>query len=455
MIIMLKDLTPDQEQLAGGKGGALARLLRSGYPVPDGFVVLTSAFTGDEIKPEAWETARQLLVRLRRGGKDPAFAVRSSCGGEDSAQASYAGEFETVLDVRTDAEIRAAIGTVRRSRNAERVEAYGEARGLAPVREMAVVVQRLVRAEYSGVLFTADPVGGNLMQMTGNGVRGMGEKLVSGKVNPLAFSFDRPGGKYHGPEEFKPFAGALYRLGERLDRDGGVPQDIEWAAAGGKVFILQTRPITTMREFNPVTGEVNATCTGDFLWSNGNAAEIQPEVMTLLTWSVSRLWGEGYSRWWSRYPVQGNIGGRCYFNISVQVAPFADLPGIGLKRAMGFVGDWWGRIPQDRNRPPDAVFRRRNSVPGDPSVPGRIPAIRPQSETHSRVLSAIIPPGAESSASGSGGSTPARDWRRTGAACSSRITALRPRWPASPIRTSRFMCNRNWSNSPARPTPMQ
>jgi phosphohistidine swiveling domain-containing protein len=345
MVVMLKELSPDREQLAGGKGGALARLIRRGYPVPDGFVILTSAFTGDEIKTEAWETARRLMARLRRGGKDPAFAVRSSGGGEDSAQASYAGEFETVLDVRTDAEIRAAVGTVRRSRNAARVEAYGEAQGLAPTQEMAVVVQRLVCADYSGVLFTADPVGGNLMQMTGNGVCGMGERLVSGAANPLAFTFDRPGGGYHGPAEFKPFASALHRLAERLDRELGCPQDIEWAAVGGKVFILQTRPITTMREFNPVTGEVNATGTGDFLWSNGNAAEIQPEVMTLLTWSISRLWGEGYSRWWSRYPVQGNIGGRCYFNISVQVAPFADLPGIGLKRAMGFVGDWWGKIP--------------------------------------------------------------------------------------------------------------
>ncbi|MGB7538154.1 MAG: PEP/pyruvate-binding domain-containing protein [Anaerolineales bacterium] len=346
MVIMLRDLTPDQEQLAGGKGGALARLLRRGFPVPDGFVILSTAFSGDEIKPESWEKARARLARLRRGAKDAAFAVRSSCGGEDSAQASYAGEFETVLDVRTDEEIRAAIGAVRRSRNARRVEAYNDARGLAPAQEMAVVVQRLVRAEYSGVLFTADPVSGSLMQMTGNGVRGMGDRLVSGAVNPMAFTFDRPRGGYLGPAEFKPFTSALYRLAERLDRECGSSQDIEWAEAGGRVFILQARPITTMREFNPVTGEVNATCTGDFLWSNGNAAEIQPEVMTPLTRSVSRMWGEGYSRWWSRYPVQGNIGGRSYFNISVQVAPFANLPGVGLKTAMRFVGDWWGRIPE-------------------------------------------------------------------------------------------------------------
>jgi len=346
MVVPLRELTQEQEIASGGKAGALARLLRGGYPVPKGFVILPDAFSGDEIKPEAWEKTRELLMRLRRGGKDSAFAIRSSCGGEDSADASYAGEFETVLDVRTDEEIRAAIGSVRRSRNAARAEAYREARGLAPAQEMAVVVQRLVRAEYSGVLFTADPVDGNLMRMTGNGVRGLGDRLVSGTVNPQAFTFDRPGGRYNGPGEFRPFAGALYRLAERLDKECGFSQDIEWAVAGGKVYILQTRPITTMKDFNPVTGEINATVTGDFLWSNGNAAEIQPEVMTLLTWSIYRTWGEGYSMWWSRYPVLGNIGGRCYFNISVQVAPFANLPGVGLKRAMRFVGDWWGRIPE-------------------------------------------------------------------------------------------------------------
>jgi rifampicin phosphotransferase len=344
MVVMLRNLSPDQEQLAGGKAGALARLLQSGYPVPDGFVILDSAFCGDELQPEALKQLCQFLARLRRG--EEAFAVRSSGWGEDSAEASHAGEFETVLDVRTDDEIRAAVGVVRRSRNNPNAEAYRRARGWTQTPEMAVVVQRFARADYSGVLFTADPVGGSLMRMTGNAVRGSGERLVSGRANPLEFAFQRPGGKYSGPPELAPFAHALYRLAERLDRDLGVPQDIEWGAAGGRIFLLQARPITTFREFNPSTGEINATGTGDFLWSNGNASEIQPEVMTLLTWSIYKTWGEGYSVWWSRYPVLGNIGGRSYFNISVQVAPFAHLPGVGLKKAMRFVGDWWGRIPE-------------------------------------------------------------------------------------------------------------
>lgn len=338
-------LNSDRRAQAGGKGSMLARLYQLGYLIPDGFVILPDAFDNDEIRPEAWAQAQQQLARLRGSRPDVAFAVRSSALSEDSAQASFAGEFETVLDMQTDEAVRQAIGAVRRSRGEARVKAYSRAQGLGEHHEMAVVVQQLVRAEYSGVLFTADPLTGNLMHMTGNYVHGLGEKLVSGQANPQTFIFDRPGGKYSGPAELKPFARKLYRLAERLDKELGASQDIEWAVAGGSVFILQARPITTMREFNPVTGELNASLTGDFLWSNGNAAEIQPEVMTLLTWSVGKLWGEGYTPWWSRYPAAGNIGGRNYFNISIQIAPFVTLPGVSLQGLMRYVGDWWGHAP--------------------------------------------------------------------------------------------------------------
>ncbi len=358
---------------AGGKGGALARLYQRRYPVPDGFVLLPAAFAGDDLKPEAWAQTQAHLARLRPG--QTALAVRSSALGEDSAQASFAGEFESVLGVRTAEEVRAAIGQVRQSRHSARAEAYRAAQGLsaAPAiapgqdlaaaqelaaaqgraaaqrraadQEMAVVVQRLVPAELAGVLFTADPLTGDLMHMTGNFVRGLGERLVAGQANAPAFTFDRATGKYSGPPELKPFAGRLFALAARLDRELDAPQDIEWAVAGGRVYVLQARPITTLRGFNPATGELNDTLAGDFLWSNGNAAEIQPDVMTLLSWSIVRDWGAGYAEWWSRYPASGAIGGRLYFNISVQVAPFAAVPGLGLKGALRYVGDWWGRIP--------------------------------------------------------------------------------------------------------------
>jgi len=338
------ELKPDQQARAGGKGGTLARLYQSGYPVPEGLVILPAEFEDDHLKLEAWQQVQKYLAQGRRDRTAAAFAVRSSALGEDSAQASFAGEFETVLGVCTDEDVRAAIHTVRRSRRNVRATAYSAAHGLEQISEMAVVIQRLVHAEFAGVLFTADPVTGDLMHMPGNFVRGLGEKLVSGQATPQTFRLDRQSGRYNGSPELKRFARRLYRLAVRLDKESDASQDIEWAVAGGKVYILQARPITSMREFNPATGELNSSLLGDFLWSNGNAAEIQPEVMTLLTWSVGNLWGQGYSEWWGRYRASGNIGGRNYFNISIQVAPFARIVG-GLQTALRFVGDWWGRIP--------------------------------------------------------------------------------------------------------------
>lgn len=158
-VLSFSELTMEQQSFAGGKGGALAQLYRAGYPVPDGFVILPNAFEGDELTPAVWARAKTHISRLRNG-RDTAFAVRSSTLSEDSAQASYAGEFETVLDVHTDDEIRAAIHTVRRSRHSESVRVYSQARGLDEIHEVAVVVQQMVRADISGVLFTADPVTG-------------------------------------------------------------------------------------------------------------------------------------------------------------------------------------------------------------------------------------------------------------------------------------------------------
>ena len=115
-------LTPDEQPLAGGKGGMLARLYQSGYPVPDGFVVLPSGFAGDELTAEAWAQVQEHLTHLLGENPGIAFAVRSSALSEDSASTSFAGEFETVLNVRTEDDIEGAIRIVRRSRPAYSLE---------------------------------------------------------------------------------------------------------------------------------------------------------------------------------------------------------------------------------------------------------------------------------------------------------------------------------------------
>ncbi len=318
-------------QQAGGKGGTLARLYQAGYPVPDGFVILPAAFDGDELTPEAWEQIQSHLNHMRQTASESAFAVRSSALSEDSAQASFAGEFESVLNARSNEEVQDAIRAGRQSRHSARVQTYSQERGLDGTHEMAVVVQRLVQSEISGVLFTADPLTGNQAYMAGNFVHGLGESLVSGEVNPETFTLNRPRGKYDGPDELRRYSGKLYKMATRLTRELGGQQDIEWAIAKGKVHLLQSRPVTTLRGHNPITGEWNASLTGDYLWSCANMVEALPDVMTPCTWSIMQRWGKiarpydvpvDYAS-----PFSGNIGGRLYFNLT---------PIMSFMRGLGF-----------------------------------------------------------------------------------------------------------------------
>jgi phosphohistidine swiveling domain-containing protein len=328
MVRRFDELTPEQQSFAGGKGGTLARLYQAGYPVPDGLVVLPVAFVRDEMSPQAWAQVQVHLARLRGNDPQAAFAVRSSARAEDSARASFAGEFETVLDVRTDEAVRAAIHAVRRSRHSERVRAYSRARGLHTDHEVAVIVQRLVPAEMSGVLFTADPVTGSHDQMIGNYVHGLGEGLVSGEAEPHSFALSRPKGRYDGPPELRRFARRLFELAKRLERELGSPQDVEWAIAGqrarGRLYVLQSRPITTLMGFDPLTGEFNDSLTGDYTWSCVNVGEAVSVVMTPFTWSVMRMTFDELNILPGHSSV-GNIGGRLYQNVTVGISVLGAL----------------------------------------------------------------------------------------------------------------------------------
>jgi phosphohistidine swiveling domain-containing protein len=180
---------------------------------------------------------------------------------------------------------------------------------------MAVVVQRLVRAHISGVLFTADPVSGDRAQMLGNFVYGLGDELVSGEVEPYTFTLERPKGRYDGPQALKRYARQLHKLATRLESDLGCPQDIEWAIADGDLYLLQSRPITTLVSHDPLTGEWNHTLTGDYVWTSQMTGEIFPRVLTPSSWSV---WEILFNRLRAgEIRSTGNIGGRVYMNYSL------------------------------------------------------------------------------------------------------------------------------------------
>jgi phosphohistidine swiveling domain-containing protein len=350
-VLPFDQLTPERRTLAGGKGAVLAQLHRSGYPVPDGFLILPAAFAGDELTAEAWDAVRACLAHLRSRRPGMAVAVRSSALAEDSAHASFAGEFETLLEVIQHDQVREAIHRVRRSRHGARARVYSRAQGVETDHEMAVIVQETVPADLSGVLFTADPVTGSFARMSGSFVTGLGERLVSGEATGRSFTLERPHGTYAGPERLRPFARPLFRLAGRVERELGGPQDIEWAVSGDQLFLLQSRPVTTLRGYNPATGEWNATLTGDFLWSNVNLGEAMPDVMTPFTWSILQQGAIG--RWihFQGFSSIGNIGGRPYFNISVLASIFHLLGRSDRQVLEQIEGTLHLRIPPDMEIP--------------------------------------------------------------------------------------------------------
>ncbi|MBB6214192.1 pyruvate,water dikinase [Anaerosolibacter carboniphilus] len=345
------ELTPELQFLAGGKGGMLARMYQAGYPVPEGFVILPEAFQGEKLSVEAWYEILALLNDIRKKYEGATFAVRSSALSEDSAQASFAGEFESVLNMNTDQEIQEAVYTVFRSRESERVKTYSSVQGMEQSHQIAVVVQLMVASEISGVLFTADPITGSYTSMIGNYVHGLGEQLVSGEANAYDFKLIRPKGKYDGPNEFEKYASKLYEYAARLEKELNSPQDIEWAVAKGQLYLLQARPITTLSVGNLDTYEINYSLMGDQLWVNTNVAEAIPDVYPPFSWSIAKQLDESINFIPGYYVFSGNICGRPYMNISRRVSVISTVLGKDAKGALKLLGDLYGQMPEEMRMP--------------------------------------------------------------------------------------------------------
>jgi pyruvate,water dikinase len=236
----------------GVKAANLGVVMAAGFPVPDGVVLtavaLGEAFSGsqdDAAVPVSLE--RWVTEALERLGPGP-LAVRSSAIAEDLAEASYAGQYETVLGVEGLEAVAAAVRRCWASASAARVAAYERGRSAGPPR-MAVLIQRLVPADAAGVAFTANPVSGARDEILVSAVRGLGEQLVSGAETPDEWIVrgdraDRGRGSAGAIDA--ETARSIAALAERLEVLFGVPQDVEWALAGDTLFVLQARPITAL-----------------------------------------------------------------------------------------------------------------------------------------------------------------------------------------------------------------
>lgn len=297
-------------ETAGGKAANLGELVRTGLPVPDGFAVTTQAYARAVAEGGLEEVVRAHLeapahgdgstdgpgdpdgAAVRAAFEDAALpeelraaigsayarmgggpvAVRSSATAEDLPGAAFAGQQDTYLNVVGEEALLDAVRRCWASLWSDRAIAYRRRIGMdAPDVRIAVAVQAMVPAEWAGVAFTADPVTGRRDRVWVDAGRGLGESVVSGMVTPEHYVLDGrgavvehregrgevvvraadDGGVVHeeggapgrmAPEALKELA----RLCRRVAGHWGRPMDIEWAVAGGRVLLLQARPMTAV-----------------------------------------------------------------------------------------------------------------------------------------------------------------------------------------------------------------
>jgi rifampicin phosphotransferase len=377
-------------RLVGGKAANLSRLLAFGMPVPDGFVITEHArrlFLDDgglqplvdglcgrlgERSPAAQRAAAETIAAIVRAEPLPArvieamrdarplagpgtLIVRSSAAGEDSASASYAGQLDSVPDVAGEPALALAVKRVWASRWSARALAYEAASGVA-LEGMGVIVQRQVNAAVSGVLFTEAPDDATRMLLEYCG--GMGDALVSGAVNPgrVRIAGDGAWMREAGPDVPAPEDALLLddarmqtlaRLARDIERRFGAPQDIEWTIdRDGRIWIVQTRPITSAAAPRRTPPHPVAPGRTPILWSNANVNENFPQPISPLLYSIA---GAGYYHYFrnlgrgfgipdrrlavmepSLRRIIGVHGARMYYNLTsihgvLREAPFGGL----------------------------------------------------------------------------------------------------------------------------------
>ena len=223
----------------GQRPPTLGGCCRAGFDVPAGFVI------ADPIGDDGWgREIESALLDLGPGS----FAVRSSAFGEDGGQASFAGQLDTTLGATTTAQVVQAARRTARSGAGPKATGYAARTGHAGGSVVPVIVQVMVEPEAAGVLFTRHPVSG-ADEVVIEAAGGLGDKVVDGTVTPQAWTVDGGGitgpGHAEAPVLTRAQVRTLGRIGRRIEAVFDVPQDIEWAVADRKVWILQARPITT------------------------------------------------------------------------------------------------------------------------------------------------------------------------------------------------------------------
>lgn len=408
----IETVVPKRAADYGGKARNLAALSRAGFSVPAAHAmpaqvcerVLSSILPPEDLPAEVvarhakhgsarleaivekvrraplpsdlHDELRTAFLSLQSQGAT-AVAVRSSSLGEDQSLASAAGLHRSVLGVRTVDALVDAVRECWASLYSPQVVAYLSRQVQRTDLYMGVVVQAMVPAEIGGVLFTANPLTGDTREVVINANYGLPGPVVDGRVSPDTYRYDKAsralrervlgekalavrhvrGRLVEAPtldSERADFCldEALQRdlveLGMRLERQFEAPQDVEWAAVDHRIYVLQTRPITTL---HPSAYQKSKRGRGDdrarIVWSNVNVGEALPGVATPLTWSVLSTFSElGFRRAFGaigcRVPkdaeLVGNFRGRIYLNLSEFMAIAGQVPGLDPRTLLALGG---------------------------------------------------------------------------------------------------------------------
>ena len=312
MVLDFIDIKKEDVSLAGGKGANLGELISANINVPKGFVIAADSYkaflrengieeiirnklkevSGDErqilkaadcfrelIRSGDFSTETKKLIedKYKSLGENIRVAVRSSATAEDLSDASFAGQQETYLNVVGIDNVLLQIRNCYASLWGNRAVSYRFHQGYDQTAvAIAVVVQKMVESEKSGVLFTVNPLSQNTNEMQINASYGLGESVVSGRVTPDSYIVDKSGRLLEtkiGSKETKIVYGSkdtveiavdeeeqkkrvlddneiseLVNCGLKIEKHYGMPMDIEWAVKDGNVYILQARAITTLKK---------------------------------------------------------------------------------------------------------------------------------------------------------------------------------------------------------------
>lgn len=280
------DISKGDVGLVGGKAASLGEMTQAGFPVPAGFAITAQAFRDFRSKNLPDSFIREIIDQFNLLDADR-VAVRSSAVAEDSSDASWAGQLESYLNTTKDSLID-RIKDCWDSIVSERAKVYAKQKKVKPEGlVVAVVVQKMIDSEASGVMFTANPITGNRDELLIEAVYGLGEGIVQGIVTPDSFSVNKQklefashtingqgikvayaDGQTKETEVEKEQQDkqkvtddtirAIAELGVRIEKHYGSPQDIEWAEDDNKLYILQSRPITTLGVAQGVAGSTDA-----------------------------------------------------------------------------------------------------------------------------------------------------------------------------------------------------